>query len=248
MKTVESLTFEVRTYECDPLDRLKPPVLLNYLQEAADTSARNLGFGVEQVQTQSLTWFMSRYRIVMTRLPRLRERVTVETWPCVSRPLRAQRDFRILGGEGEELGVASSVWILVSLPDRRIVDPGIVVTGDCLAEAGVLENPFGTIPAATGELQRQEQCRYHDIDRNRHVNNGVYLSFATGHAPKELLKHFEPLDMELVYLAEMKADEAIRNLCSVKELPDGRLETLHLLTDATGATECFRQRTLWSKV
>jgi acyl-ACP thioesterase len=248
MKTVETLDFEVRTYECDPRDRLKPPVLLNYLQEAADQSARNLGFGVEQLHPQRLTWFLSRYRIVMTRLPTLREKVRVQTWPCASRPMRAQRDFEIVDGEGGHLGHATTSWMMISLADRKIVEPTLVVNPAYLAEGCVLENPFGTIDAAAPELVRLERTRYHDLDRNRHVNNGVYLSFTMGHGPKDLLKSYQPLDMELVYLAEIKADEELRNLCAVKELPDGRVETLHLLTDAAGTTECFRQRTLWSKV
>jgi acyl-ACP thioesterase len=247
MKTVETLSFEVRTYECDPKDRLKPPVLLNYLQEAADASARSLGFGVEDLLPRGLTWFLSRYRIVLTRLPHLRDRVLVETWPCHSRPLRAQRDFRILDGDGAQLGLATTSWMMISLADRKVVEPTQVVDRAHLAEGCVLEDPFGSIDAAAPDLLRLERTRYHDLDRNRHVNNGVYLSFTTGHAPKELLRHYQPLDFELVYLNELKADEEVQNLCSVRELPDGRVETLHLLTDASGGTECLRQRTLWSK-
>ena len=74
--------FRVRFNEADATGAATVQTLGNWLQEAADQNARELGWAREQLQARHLFWALTGLRLVLSRYPRWRETAAVTTWPA----------------------------------------------------------------------------------------------------------------------------------------------------------------------
>ncbi|HEX8299607.1 MAG TPA: acyl-ACP thioesterase domain-containing protein, partial [Rubricoccaceae bacterium] len=117
--------FRIRAYEAGPDERVSALTVLNLFQEAAGEQARAHDLDVFDLPAGPATWVLQRLRYVaLGPLPRLRDAVTVDTWPSDRDGLRAHRDFVLrdaAGAAGEALVRATSVWFLLDVNRRRPV-------------------------------------------------------------------------------------------------------------------------------
>ena len=98
------VAFTVRSYEAGIANHVTLPTLCNYMQEAAGISAARLGWGIQDLQAEGLTWMLSRLRVSVTRYVPWGETVTVRTWPSGTKGrLIAKRCFLGLDEKGAEL-------------------------------------------------------------------------------------------------------------------------------------------------
>lgn len=212
MKTQAEYSFQVRSYECGPDGFVTLANVCNYLQEAASLHAEQLQFSKSnfQAEGQDISWVLTRLRVTMTRLPRWEETITVMTFPRRGRRITANRDFVLRVG-AEQVGVATSEWMVIDLSSRKVVavPPRVFARADDEHPPVLGDAPFarlrwdchGTAAAQTFTARRG------DIDLNGHVNNVHYVEWLLETVPPPA---GGPVDFEIAFHSETLAGDVVR--------------------------------------
>jgi len=235
----------VHSYVVDAFGALSVPALAGFLGEAAGRHADALGVGVEALMARGLTWVLGRQRIEVTAPSRLGERLEVETWPSGIDRVVALRDFVVRGADGAERVRAISQWIVMDLATRRPVRPHTVL--DARFSAAVphaVEFSEGKLPeVATRDGERRFHIRYADIDRNLHVNNGSYLTWAIEAMPREVWERDRLAALEVQFLAECRLGSTILS----RVAPAGPDAYSHAIVREEDGRELARLATRWTR-
>ena len=172
--------YVVRSYEGDRNNNLRILTLLNIFQDLADDHAAALGFGLEFCIKEGMTWVGTGYVLEIDRLPKTHETIKVATWPSAKNKLSAYREFEVFAEDGKRIIRASSQWVLLNLEKRRPI---------CVSEAlsfheplpeRAVETDFPKISDLDGiDETFKFRVRFDDIDLNKHINNAVYILWAT---------------------------------------------------------------------
>lgn len=171
-------SFPLRYTDFDFADRLKPKTVLSLAQEAACSSAEELGFGYEALKEKNYG-FITVYTDCELFAPALLgETLTVETWPLPPRHGIFERDYRISGQMGL-IGKLASRWCLVDLPHFAILPPEALGRAheECpYNPEKLLEAPMWKIPKLGGEGEEVYRCtvRQSLCDHYLHANNTEY--------------------------------------------------------------------------
>lgn len=212
----------VRAFEVDARERLTLPALCNFLQEAASNHAHALRLDVHQLhEGHQVTWVLSRLRVHVTRYPRWRERVRVETWPSEYSRLFAWREFRVSDAAGESLALGTSRWVIIDVATRRPVRlPPFVIERLPPPAERALSDAGGKLPGAGGQSSRREfHVRYGDLDVNQHVNHVNYIAWACEAAPVELLRGASVRELSVDFINEAQFGDRVASL--VDEAAEG---------------------------
>ena len=239
--------FTVRSYEMDPWQRARVPVLTNWLQEVAGNHADALGWSVEDLQREGRTWMLRRLHVELSAWPRWQERVRVVTWPSSAGPVQATRDFELLRADtGARIGVATSAWVVVDMEKRRLLRiPPEVRKHPLPDRPRALDDPFrGELPlAGEGGTELRFRLRRGEIDMNLHANQTAYVAWAVEALPEETWREGRLVALEVAFLAEARYPAEIVSRCSRAEEGDGVFH--HRLLSATDGRELARLRTRW---
>lgn len=171
-------TLALRTCHCDMQGEWRPGAILESMQETAGAHCAHLGIGRSVTDGLGIVWVLSRAQVDMTRVPRMGETVTVETWPTPPRHLFYPRVNAFRDGDGNPIGTASSLWVLLDVASRRIVNSDAVLAH--LPDNRDLPAGMpGMARALPGEAVVDSFTPvYADFDLNGHVNNTRYLDWA----------------------------------------------------------------------
>jgi acyl-ACP thioesterase len=241
----DAQTFTVASWDVDACNRLTPAAIGRFMQEAAETNARALGFGYDDLRRQGLTWILSGLLIRLDRHPRFRDEIQVETWPVDVVKRRATRDFRLLDAGGQPFGTATSAWYCLDLtrrrpvsvdhwrghaawePDRRAVDR------DCDRITAV-DSPEDEVAIP---------LRWSDLDLNDHLTNTRYQDLVFEGYGGDWLRRHGVAEIELNFLAECTYPDTV---LSRRQVEDGAaLAWRHALVRASDGREICRARVVW---
>ena len=202
--------FIVRHREADRNGDLRLAGWFDFLQEAAANHAAQLGVGLEMLRNNRMIWVLSRLKLKMERSPRIGERVTVETWPNGFRRLHAARQFRIVGGDGAEIGYASSRWLLLGLPRMRPLKLEALPVGlpdnSALPDYFELEEKLAPRSLAPG---MEVPIRYSMEDVNGHLNNAEYAGMVQDFAAAERGEPPRFRTVELHFLSAVRSPDVL---------------------------------------
>ena len=218
------VTFAVRSYEAGIENHVTLPTLCNYMQEAAGVSAARLGWGIQALQAEGLTWMLSRLRVRVSRYVPWGTAVTVRTWPSgMKGRLVAKRCFLGLDGDGAEIFRASSEWLYVDMREQKIAKlpesfAGLVPPGTPDLELPDIGGKFAHLPSAESGVE--VLTRRSDLDFNDHVNNVHYVEWML-----EASESQSPSEVDIVFRTAAKAGET---LVSERCAADGG-RTLHAI-------------------
>ena len=113
----------LRSDETDMYGRWKLPAIFTAMQELAIVHADALGMGRKKLLEDDLLWILMRMSVRMERYPSYGDTVTLSTWPRNPSGTSFERLFLFEDENGEKLGGASSLWIIMNTKTRRIVRP-----------------------------------------------------------------------------------------------------------------------------
>jgi len=204
--------FKVRAYEVHNDGYANMATICNYLQEAAGNHASKLGLAIDHMEEHNWTWVLSRLKVKMVRHPRWREIITVKTWPSLFDRAYTFRDFEIYDSNNEMIGSASSMWVVISLENRRPVRIPELIAGISLPDRKrALEiNVRDRIPNLQNvDFERPFSVRYGDLDMNQHVNNVIYIEWGIEAAPEEWLNHHFIREIDITFRAECLNGETV---------------------------------------
>lgn len=170
----------LRYSDFDFKDELQPSTLLSIVQEAACSSADELGFGYDDLRPRAIGFIVVNTYCVFKRPIRLGDKLTVQTWPLPPRHVFFERDYRVLAGEEEVADVASR-WCLVDLKTFTLLMPDVLgeVHARCPYRAEkTTEVPAWKIPRIReGRVVYEAEVRNSHCDHYLHANNARYADF-----------------------------------------------------------------------
>jgi medium-chain acyl-[acyl-carrier-protein] hydrolase len=153
---------------------------MNILQDVADENASMLGFGLDFCINSGLTWVGTNYILEIDRLPKIHETIKIVTWPSARNKFSAYRDFEVFGEDGQPIIRATSEWALISLARRRPVSVIDNLPIKEIVASRAIDAEFPKIPEVEEfENQYKFRVRFDDIDINKHINNAVYILWAS---------------------------------------------------------------------
>lgn len=187
MPYIHHYSLNVRHYECDAHGRLHTAALLGYLQEAAFDASAAVGWSAARYAAESLQWLAYETEIMLLypaeQPPGYADALTVRTWVADMRRVRSLRRYEVYRGEAL-VAQASTDWVLIDAVKHLPVSiPPQVVSDYAQGETTPSTDqrpPFPRFPATPPDaftLRRRVEWR--DIDPAAHVNNAVYLHYAT---------------------------------------------------------------------
>ena len=170
----------LRTCNCDFTGAWRLSAILEAMQEAAGAHAEALGCGYSQLWPKGIAWVLTRSQVEMERYPKVGDRVVIKTFPMPNRRMFFPRYFLFEDETGGRYGAAATVWALLSLEERRMAPPDIVLP--FMPDNSDLTPPM-PLPGAVEMLEGKEKtfsCApvYTDLDVNGHVNNTKYADWA----------------------------------------------------------------------
>lgn len=236
--------YDIRSHEVDNHGKLRPVILLKYLQNAASEHAMQLGISVRSLKESGLTWVMSRMHILMNQYPHRGDLLVVKTWPALREGLFSIRDYELLDGGGEVVGTATSSWAVLDLKSRRPVRIVDRLPDYPLRPLRALEDGFASLPILKNpETRVCLPVLRADLDLNQHVNNTVYAGWGLEAAPCRVADSCQPMEIEIGFRAEAHYGDSIVSLCAA-ERGDGHC-LLHRIEQADSGLELARLRTRW---
>lgn len=232
MPTIKhSESFEVRSYEVDRAGTVSLPRIADYFQEAAGKNARDLDFDISDLQDKGVTWVLFRLHIRIDTFPERWQQITVNTWPTSGDGVRAFRDYELVNGSGEQLGLGVSQWMVLNMKNRRpvrmpkeITEMGLDVENHLLP---VDKEPFEKISDSDSVIISTHMAGRYDMDMNHHVNNVKYIEWMTGYLPENITGERKCCEVKIQFHKETSLNSKV----TVKSMPLDDESVLHNIID-----------------
>lgn len=200
----------IRSYECDRNNSLRILTLMNIFQDMAVTNAENMGLGLEACIKNGMTWVGTNYTLEIDRLPKMHENISISTWFSAKNKMSTYRDFEVFGEDEQSIIRASSQWVLLNLEKKRPMS----ITDTMPLHQPLEERAIDTDFPKIGEIfnhtsQFKFRVRFDDIDMNKHINNAVYVLWATEAVEAEFRLTHNPAKISINFRKEGYMGEKI---------------------------------------
>lgn len=204
-------TLSVRTQDLTPAGEVSMPALCGYLQEAAGPHAAALGVSMDALAAEGKAWVLARLRLAVEQPPRRGDTVTIKTWPSGLDGLYTTREF-VLTVERDVVARVTSAWFVIDLERRRPARPPRAVrTLDFPDRPPALSaSPGELAPPDRADHERTVTVAYHDLDRNEHVNNMRYLTWALDTLPASVFAERRCAEASLDFRHEASLGDPVR--------------------------------------
>ena len=239
MEPIYKHRFTVSEIHVDRFGRAKPSVLLYFVQEAAGHHCSLLAVDHDTLSHKHLFWAVTRSRVQITRLPRLGEKVFIETWPMPTTRVAYPRSVVAYDEKGQELFRSISLWVLMDDRSRAMILPGnsgVIVDGTLTGTELAVPRAIAARPMANAK-----PCTvgYSLLDRNGHMNNTRYMDWVDDLLASDFHREHPVQEFTLCYLSEAREGDEITLRY---ELSDGPVLTV----DATrGSDRIFSAQILY---
>ena len=246
MQTIWTAETDVKGFATDFQNRWKPASFFQHMQDAAGEHAEHIGVGYEAMWAQNMVWILSRVKIVFIDFPHLKERVIFETWPKgLQQKLFFMRDFSIRAGDGRQLALASTAWLLVNPTARRMLMPS-ALKGDLHDNNGryALNEIVDRINPPDGMPERlATRATYSAVDMMGHVNNARYVEWICDCFSQEEFAARRLRWLQINYNNEIRPGESV----SIQAAPKAGEENTWLLQgiNQAGGAHSFQAAVGW---
>ena len=217
MEPIYTQTFHLNDTHVDCFGRLKPSVLLQYIQEVASVHGSALGADYETLARKNLFWAILRTRVQITRIPRSGETIRLETWPMPTTRVSYPRSVIGYDESGTEIFRAISLWGMMDRTSRAMVLPGksgITVQGRLTGSE--LAAPGSLIPRPM-ENTDSRMVRFTDLDINGHMNNTRYFDWIYDLLPGTFHNDSDLKEFTICYLSEAREGQTLDMNWEVRE-------------------------------
>ena len=192
----------VNSNDVDDHYELKISTIFKYLQQVSTNHAELLGVGKKDTVDKGMFWVITRMRVVIHKMPKMLETLTVTTHPGETMLFIFPRFYEIYNEQGELVISASSSWALLDNETHKVkmkpFDDGFSIPW----KKDDRDIPLPEKVSINGDIELVEsrKVRYSDIDLNGHLNNTKYIdyiidihdsNFYNKHQVKEILINYE---------------------------------------------------------
>ena len=116
--------FVLRTPDCDMCGQWRPSAILESMQETAGAHSALCNLDRDSMLSLGVVWVLSRLKVEMLRMPHVGEKITVETYPTPAKHLFFPRSHIFYDADGEKIGCANSLWVLMDINTRALTVRG----------------------------------------------------------------------------------------------------------------------------
>ena len=224
---------DIRYCDVDFKDELKTSTVLAFLEEAACSSADELGFGYAFVKPRGLAFMVTNVVCEFIRPIKLQDKVYVCTWPLPPSFVVFGREYQIYAGE-ELLMNASSRWCLVDMQNGKITPSKVIENQDYSTynTSRAVEVARWKIPAfalSEGELKFSLTIANSEYDHNMHVNNTRYADYCFNCFSIDELKNKALQYFSIAYVRQCHEGDELRFYR--KDCQDGKVLVQGVNTD-----------------
>lgn len=232
-------------FHCDVNGELFMGHLGNHLLNAADFHSSDRDFGMRTLNPIHKTWVLSRLVVEMEEMPKIYEHFSVETWIESALRFFSNRNFHIIGKDGETLGYGRSVWAMIDTETRQPcnlmdINDGRIVEWIETEKVNPIAKPSRVKMSQEAELVGDFTVKYNDVDINGHLNSVKSIEHVLDIFPMETYREQRIKRFDIAYVAEAYAGDTVR---MYREQGDDRSECMVRLSklNADGTeTECVR--------
>ena len=214
-------------FDCN--GQVKFHCLMEFMQNLATEHAEIINLGWNAMDEQGIVWVLAKVKFVLHKpMDRGVGNFTLYTWPVQPNRFFAERRF-VAVKDGQELMSASTIWMIIDKQQRKALPSNVLqqLFANNFDTAPIsIDSTFARIrPDDTFVPVYQQQIKRSQLDRNGHVNNTNYVTYAVDVLDKnvqlrgaEIVYHKECLfgdDLQIV----AKTDENQTQVCGL--LPSG---------------------------
>ncbi|NGZ78162.1 acyl-[acyl-carrier-protein] thioesterase [Saccharibacillus alkalitolerans] len=213
MQEVWTESFAASVTESDFAGRVRLSALLGAMQNAADRHLEHAGVSVGRMLEEGMAWVLMTTRLEFSKIPRLGDPLSLETWNCGAAGVLWTRDYRILDASGEQLAQASTAWTLVDIAKRRILRPTAFPFPLPVSGRPSLAGPPEKV-ALPGEGAGWSEAQtytvpYSAVDCYGHMNNARYADLCTDLLTPDELKTRDIRSFRITYSREAALGDGI---------------------------------------
>ncbi len=206
MDSILTQTYLITPADTDRFGLLRPDRLLTIMQDLAGRHAQLLGIGMERMlSAHNSAWMLMRNWFRLSRPLRAGEELRLETWPQPTDALTSNRTFYFYCN-GERIGEAFQVWVLVDVDKRRIKRIRDFPEFDAISYTN-RPAPIDLRRLRLPEMTEAGTVRVEpeDIDSNGHMNNARYLRYVM-----QVLEDAAVLEAQINYDRECRQGDCLR--------------------------------------
>ena len=204
MEPIYTQPFTINDNAVDRYGRLKPSMILYYVQEVAGKHFDLIAMDYDQLAERGMIWAIIRQRVQISRIPTRGETIRVETWPMPNTRVAFPRSVIAYDAEGQEVFRSISLWVLMDVKTRAMVLPaksGLTVPGTV---RGNELAPPSALPSKVMANHRTRPVCFTDLDRNGHMNNTRYMDWIDDLLPSAFHKNHIVKEFTVCYLSETR--------------------------------------------
>lgn len=209
MEPIFTQQYTINDNAVDRYGRLKPSMILYYVQEMAGKHFDLIAMDYDQLASQGMIWAIIRQRVQISRIPTRGETIRVETWPMPSTRVAFPRSVIAYDAEGQEVFRSISLWVLMDIQTRSMILPGksgLIVPGTI--RGNELAAP-SALPAKMMSNHRSRTVCYTDLDRNGHMNNTRYMDWIDDLLPSVFHEDHIIKEFTVCYLSETREGQEL---------------------------------------
>ncbi|CAM2783214.1 acyl-[acyl-carrier-protein] thioesterase [Fructilactobacillus fructivorans] len=239
---------EVEYYETNLLGNMTLSMLTDVIIMISQDQATALGVGTQYVIEHGVTWVVAQTDMDITRLPRVHEKVQVQTRGSSYTKYFAYREFWVRDMDGNELVHVGSLWVMMDIQSRKMVklDESMVIPYHCDRVRRIQR--LNKIPKIHDEhdiMQTEYHVRFTDIDWNSHVNNAKYIGWMVDVLPYDFLASHVPTEVSIKYEDEVTYGDPVLSRGKFINT-DNQIQTVHDIS-VNGSTKSIAE-VKWKKL
>ena len=204
MEPIYTQPFTINDNAVDRYGRLKPSMILYYVQEVAGKHFDLIAMDYDQLAERGMIWAIIRQRVQISRIPTRGVTIRVETWPMPNTRVAFPRSVIAYDAEGQEVFRSISLWVLMDVKTRAMVLPaksGLSVPGTV---RGNELAPPSALPSKVMANHRTRPVCFTDLDRNGHMNNTRYMDWIDDLLPSAFHENHIVKEFTVCYLSETR--------------------------------------------
>lgn len=235
---------DIPYYECDTTGTLRIPTLLKMVIKTSASQSDSLGVSNEFVATFGLTWIIIQHDMVITRLPKIGERVSVTTEAESYNKYFCYRRFWVHDEAGNECASIESTFSLMDMKERKMgsVKEDVIAPFESEKIKKIKRNEK-IMPVTDNRLHTQYAVRFLDIDRNKHVNNSVYLEWMMDVLGYDYLVSHTPKKISIKFNKEVRYGNDVSSIWQF----DDDMSGLSKHTIQSNGDNCAEANILWEE-
>lgn len=207
--------FQVKYCDADFKDELKVSSALGYFEEAACSSADELGFGYAYLKPKNYAFMVSSICVEFKKPIYLSQEMCLRTWPLKPSYVVFGREYQICDENGGVFANASSRWCLVDMQTGKLLQSKVIDNQDYSTynTDKALENVQWKIPSFSledGELRFSLTIANSEYDHNMHVNNTRYADYCLNCFSIAELSRCQIKKFQISYVKQCKEGETLR--------------------------------------